>query len=103
MRVTPGIEAHTHEYVMTGQDDSKFGFGLASGVAARAVERLRHLSSGVHLVGVHAHIGSQIFALEAFERALSVLVPFSTSSIWTSCASAGAWAWHTLRARRRRR
>jgi len=76
VRVTPGVEAHTHEYVMTGQDDSKFGFGLASGDALRAVERLRHPSSGVQLVGVHAHIGSQIFALEAYERALSVLVPF---------------------------
>ena len=76
VRVTPGVEAHTHEYVMTGQDDSKFGFGLASGDASRAVERLRHLSSGVQLVGVHAHIGSQIFALEVYERALSVLVPF---------------------------
>jgi diaminopimelate decarboxylase len=76
VRVTPGVEAHTHEYVMTGQDDSKFGFGLASGDASRAVERLRHPSSGVQLVGVHAHIGSQIFALEAYERALSVLVPF---------------------------
>ncbi|MGO9658525.1 MAG: diaminopimelate decarboxylase [Acidimicrobiales bacterium] len=76
VRVTPGVEAHTHEYVMTGQDDSKFGFGLASGDAARAVELLRHPSSGVRLVGVHAHIGSQIFALEAFERALALLGPF---------------------------
>ncbi len=76
VRVTPGVEAHTHEYVMTGQDDSKFGFGLASGDASRAVERLLHMSSGVQLVGVHAHIGSQIFALEAYERALSLLVPF---------------------------
>ncbi len=41
IRVTPGIEAHTHEYVMTGQDDSKFGFGLASGAADEAVARLR--------------------------------------------------------------
>jgi diaminopimelate decarboxylase len=76
VRVTPGVEAHTHEYVMTGQDDSKFGFGLASGEAARAVERLRHPSAGVSLVGVHAHIGSQIFALEPYERALEVLSPF---------------------------
>ena len=76
VRVTPGIEAHTHEYVMTGQDDSKFGFGLASGAAEEAVRRLRHPASGVHLVGVHAHIGSQIFALESFERALALLVPF---------------------------
>ena len=76
VRVTPGIEAHTHEYVMTGQDDSKFGFGLASGAAAEAVRRLRHPSSGVRLVGVHAHIGSQIFALESYERALAALGPF---------------------------
>jgi diaminopimelate decarboxylase len=76
VRVTPGIEAHTHEYVMTGQDDSKFGFGLASGAAAEAVRRLRHPTSGVRLVGVHAHIGSQIFVLESFERALALLVPF---------------------------
>jgi diaminopimelate decarboxylase len=76
VRVTPGIEAHTHEYVMTGQDDSKFGFGLASGAAAEAVRRLRHPSSGVRLVGVHAHIGSQIFALESYERALAAMAPF---------------------------
>ena len=76
VRVTPGVEAHTHEYVMTGQDDSKFGFGLASGAAAEAVRRLRHPTSGVRLVGVHAHIGSQIFVLESFERALALLVPF---------------------------
>jgi diaminopimelate decarboxylase len=62
--------------VMTGQDDSKFGFGLASGAAAEAVLRLRHPTSGASLVGVHAHIGSQIFALESFERALALLVPF---------------------------
>ena len=72
----PGIEAHTHEYVMTGQEDSKFGFGLASGAAAEAIERLRHPTSCVRLVGMHAHIGSQIFALESFEQALAVLGPF---------------------------
>ena len=76
VRVTPGIEAHTHEYVMTGQEDSKFGFGLASGAAAEAIERLRHPTSCVRLVGIHAHIGSQIFALESFEQALAVLGPF---------------------------
>ncbi|HUB72107.1 MAG TPA: diaminopimelate decarboxylase [Acidimicrobiales bacterium] len=75
VRVTPGIEAHTHEYVMTGQDDSKFGFGLASGAAADAVERLRDTANGAELVGLHAHIGSQIFSLQSFERALSLLVP----------------------------
>ena len=76
VRVTPGIEAHTHEYVMTGQDDSKFGFGLASGAAAEAVARLRRPGSPVALVGVHAHIGSQIFALDSFEKAVAVLAEF---------------------------
>ena len=75
LRVTPGIEAHTHEYVRTGQDDSKFGFGLASGDAGRAVERLAKLRD-VNLVGIHAHIGSQIFALDSFARAVGVLAEF---------------------------
>jgi diaminopimelate decarboxylase len=75
IRVTPGVEAHTHEYVMTGQDDSKFGFGLASGAAAQAVERAR-TSSAVELVGVHAHIGSNIFLLSGFTKALEKLAPF---------------------------
>jgi diaminopimelate decarboxylase len=73
VRVTPGVEAHTHEYVRTGQDDSKFGFGVASGDAARAIARLRAPGSPVELVGLHAHIGSQIFAVESFARALEVL------------------------------
>jgi len=75
LRVTPGVEAHTHEYVRTGQDDSKFGFGLASGVADEAVARTRLLEeSGVlRLVGVHAHIGSQIFLLESFDAEVEAL------------------------------
>ncbi|MCU1451326.1 MAG: Diaminopimelate decarboxylase, partial [Acidimicrobiales bacterium] len=54
VRVTPGVEAHTHEYVMTGQVDSKFGFGLASGAATEAVRRVKE-SSAMTLVGIHAH------------------------------------------------
>ncbi len=76
VRVTPGIEAHTHEYVMTGQDDSKFGFGLASGAAAEAVSRLSRPSSPVVLAGIHAHIGSQVFSLDSFEKAVAVLADF---------------------------
>jgi diaminopimelate decarboxylase len=75
VRVTPGVEAHTHEYVMTGQVDSKFGFGLAGGDAARAVERMRS-SPAFDLVGLHAHIGSQIFLLHSFEKAVDVLAGF---------------------------
>ena len=76
LRVNPGVEAHTHVYVQTGQDDSKFGVGIAGGAAAAAVERLRRPGSPVSLAGIHAHIGSQIFDLSSFERAVSVLAPF---------------------------
>lgn len=75
VRVTPGVEAHTHEFVRTGQEDSKFGFGLASGAAAEAVARLRALR-GVSLLGVHAHIGSQIFHVEFFAEEVDLLVDF---------------------------
>jgi diaminopimelate decarboxylase len=75
VRVTPGIEAHTHEFVRTGQEDSKFGFGLASGAATEAVARLRALP-GVRLLGVHAHIGSQIFRVESFGDEVEALVGF---------------------------
>ena len=79
LRVTPGIEAHTHEYVKTGQDDSKFGFGLSAGDAQRAVERAG-ASPSVELVGLHAHIGSQVFAVESFRAAIEVLAPFVRTS-----------------------
>jgi diaminopimelate decarboxylase len=75
LRITPGVEAHTHEFVMTGQDDSKFGFGLKVGDAARAVERAR-ASAAVELVGIHAHIGSQVFVAGFFEQAIEALAPF---------------------------
>jgi diaminopimelate decarboxylase len=76
LRVTPGVEAHTHEYVRTGQDDSKFGFGLASGTAAAAAERALH-SPSMRLVGFHAHIGSNVFAVESFARAAEVMAAFT--------------------------
>ena len=79
LRITPGVEAHTHEFVMTGQDDSKFGFGLKVGDAQRAVERSR-ASSGVELIGLHAHIGSQVFVAGFFEQAIEVLAPFVNAS-----------------------
>jgi diaminopimelate decarboxylase len=76
IRVTPGVEAHTHEYVMTGQVDSKFGFGLASGAAAEAARRAK-ASPHMVLVGIHAHIGSQVFLLHSFAKAVEVLAPFA--------------------------
>jgi diaminopimelate decarboxylase len=74
IRVTPGVEAHTHEFVMTGQDDSKFGFGLASGAAATALARARERAS-MHLAGIHVHIGSQVFSVENFAKAIEVVAP----------------------------
>ena len=75
VRVTPGVEAHTHVYVRTGQDDSKFGFTLSTGAAAAAVARAA-ASPGVELVGVHAHIGSNVFALSSFALAVEALAGF---------------------------
>jgi diaminopimelate decarboxylase len=69
IRVTPGVEAHTHEFVQTGQEDSKFGFPLAEDVALEALKRGADIE-GCELVGVHAHIGSQIFELSAFDLAI---------------------------------
>ena len=89
IRVTPGVEAHTHEYVMTGQEDSKFGFGLASGAADAAVEALRG-STALRLVGVHAHIGSQIFRVDVFAKAIAVLAPFlRPAPFWELCVGGG--------------
>jgi diaminopimelate decarboxylase len=78
VRITPGVEVHTHEFIRTGQDDSKFGFGLASGAAGAAVDRLRllHDADVVEFVGIHAHLGSQVFSLAPFARAIDVLADF---------------------------
>ena len=78
IRITPGIKASTHSYIQTGQEDSKFGFGLADGLAERAVEAVRS-ADNLELVGLHAHIGSQIFELEPFARAIEVLAEFTRS------------------------
>jgi diaminopimelate decarboxylase len=76
LRITPGVEAHTHEFVSTGQDDSKFGFNLANGDAMRAVERAR-ASSAVQLVGLHCHIGSNVFVASSFAKAAAVMAEFA--------------------------
>jgi diaminopimelate decarboxylase len=75
VRITPGVEAHTHEYIRTGQEDSKFGFSVASGAATDAVAALEFLP-GVELAGVHAHIGSQVFDSSSFEQAAEVIGSF---------------------------
>jgi diaminopimelate decarboxylase len=75
LRATPGIEAHTHEFVQTGRLDSKFGFGVASGDLDKAVERATSAPS-VELVGVHLHIGSQVFVADFFRQAVEVVAPW---------------------------
>ncbi|MFN2555353.1 MAG: diaminopimelate decarboxylase [Nitriliruptorales bacterium] len=75
IRVTPGIDAHTHDYVRTGQDDTKFGFTLSLGLAEEMVARASAFDHVV-LMGAHAHVGSQIFGTHAFVAASEVMVSF---------------------------
>lgn len=74
-RIKPGIDAHTHDFVQTGQIDSKFGVALENGEALEIVNIASKLDS-VKVVGVHCHIGSQIFDLAPFELAASILLNF---------------------------
>ena len=73
VRVTPGVEAYTHQYVTTGQVDSKFGFTVQNGQAGKAIERARS-SGAIDLIGLHAHIGSQIFTSDSFRKSTDILV-----------------------------
>ncbi|HWQ42355.1 MAG TPA: diaminopimelate decarboxylase [Desulfosporosinus sp.] len=75
LRVTPGIEAHTHEYIQTGQIDSKFGFTLPNGTADRAID-LALAYSNLTVKGIHAHIGSQIFELESFKHEVQIMINY---------------------------
>jgi diaminopimelate decarboxylase len=68
VRVTAGVEAHTHEYIATAHEDQKFGFSIAGGDALEAVRRV-HAAPGLRLLGLHSHIGSQIFDTSGFEVA----------------------------------
>ncbi|NED65401.1 diaminopimelate decarboxylase, partial [Streptomyces sp. SID10244] len=63
VRVTVGVEAHTHEFISTAHEDQKFGFALAGGVAMDAVRRV-FATDNLRLVGLHSHIGSQIFDMD---------------------------------------
>ncbi|MEC0124276.1 diaminopimelate decarboxylase [Paenibacillus pabuli] len=76
LRVTPGVEAHTHEYISTGQTDSKFGFDIGNGTAFDAIE-LASKQSNLVLLGVHSHIGSQIFEVEGFQMAIQRVAEFA--------------------------
>jgi diaminopimelate decarboxylase len=72
VRVTPGVEAHTHEFIETGTDESKFGFTVAGGTARSAALRVAR-SSTLELAGLHCHIGSQIYVLESYRLAMEIV------------------------------
>lgn len=76
LRVTPGVEAHTHEYISTGQEDSKFGFDVGNGTAYQAVKEAHQLEN-VKLLGIHSHIGSQIFEVDGFQVAVERVAAFA--------------------------
>ena len=81
LRITPGVHVHTHEYVSTGQDDSKFGFNLNNGDALKAIARAQS-SAAIDLIGIHCHIGSNVFAVDNFAEASKVMVDlFSTLNL----------------------
>lgn len=74
-RIKPGIDAHTHNFIMTGQIDSKFGFALETGEAFEAVKKAIS-TKGIRLAGLHCHIGSQIFDIDPFVKAAEVMITF---------------------------
>ena len=79
IRVNPGIEAHTHEYLQTGTTDSKFGFPIAKGVAQSAID-WAVANAAVNFRGIHAHIGSQVFDVDSYRKAVLSLAPFVIES-----------------------
>lgn len=76
LRITPGVEAHTHEFIATGQDDSKFGFTVSTGLADQAIEQAT-ASAAIELLGIHAHIGSQVFRIDSMRQSAAVLAEIS--------------------------
>lgn len=75
LRITPGVEAHTHDYISTGQEDSKFGFDLTNGQVDQAIKQAL-ASPHMNLLGVHSHIGSQIFETKGFVMAVEKIFEY---------------------------
>lgn len=75
IRVNPGVEAHTHEYLKTGVADSKFGLSIINGSAVDAYRRVAS-SDSMRLIGIHAHVGSQVFEVDSFRRVVRELGRF---------------------------
>lgn len=78
LRLTPGVEAHTHEYIRTGQIDTKFGFHIENGIAFEAVKRALSLKN-LRLHGFHCHIGSQVFETEPYRIAAEQVFSFAAA------------------------
>jgi diaminopimelate decarboxylase len=78
VRVNPGVEAHTHAFLRTGAADSKFGITIEGGAAAAAVERARS-SPAMDLIGVHVHVGSQVFDVGSYEKAIESIAGFAAN------------------------
>lgn len=74
-RIKPGVEAHTHEFISTGQIDSKFGFAIENGEAIEIIKYAKNLK-GIKIIGLHCHIGSQIFDTEPFVLAAEIMMNF---------------------------
>ncbi len=75
-RIKPGIDAHTHDFIMTGQIDSKFGTALETGEAFEII-KTAHAMENVNVVGIHCHIGSQIFDISPFKSAAEIMLNFA--------------------------
>lgn len=75
LRVTPGVEAHTHEFIQTGQIDSKFGFTLPDGQAMEGIKTALN-SPNIKLMGLHCHIGSQIFDMDSYRHTAALMMDF---------------------------
>ena len=79
LRVSPGIDPHTHVYTTTGVLDSKFGFSIDTGQAKEAVDRAMH-ERAINVVGLHFHLGSPIFELEPYTRAMEITLDFAAQA-----------------------
>ena len=75
VRVNPGIDAHTHRFIQTARTDSKFGFSISDGVAANVIKKIVE-KENLEFLGIHCHIGSQIFELKPFELAVEKMTDF---------------------------
>ena len=78
IRISPGVDPHTHSYISTGILDSKFGFAIETGDAEKAIKQCLEID-GLDLVGIHCHIGSQIFEIEPYNDAMDISVNFAVN------------------------